>query len=270
MEITVGQRTFQVDGTAPLDIAIPLHFDGPQPNAFGVPDATAQAYQDGPFIGDTRRGGSCNFDEIRLIPHCNGTHTECVGHITDQRIAIYDVWTGGFVPSTLVSIKPELASSTDDTYDPPLAPDDLLITRRSLEEALRHVPPAFLHGLILRTLPNPPEKRFRRYATHPAPFFSIEAIHLINDLNVSHLLVDMPSVDRANDEGKLTVHHLYWHIPRGSHQIESENYSRKTITELIYADDAIPDGPYLLSLNLPPFVADAAPSRPLLYRVSTR
>src|SRR5947199_6913443 len=71
-----------------FDISIPLRFNGPQPNAFGVEPASSTACQYGDLVGDTRRGGSCNFEQITLIPHCNGTHTECVGHITNERISI--------------------------------------------------------------------------------------------------------------------------------------------------------------------------------------
>jgi arylformamidase len=39
------------------------------------------------------------------------------------------------------------------------------------------------------------------------------------------------------------------------------------VTELIYVPDEIPDGYYLLDLQMPPFMTDAAPSRPLLYQV---
>jgi hypothetical protein len=68
----------------------PLDFNGAQPNAYGVERATATACEASDLIGDTRRGGSCNFEQIKFIPHCNGTHTECVGHITDERILIYN------------------------------------------------------------------------------------------------------------------------------------------------------------------------------------
>src|SRR5260221_10710090 len=70
------------------DISIPLRFDGPQPNAYGVEAATAKACEYGKLVGDTRRGGNCNFEQVALIPHCNGTHTECVGHITKERISV--------------------------------------------------------------------------------------------------------------------------------------------------------------------------------------
>jgi arylformamidase len=37
-----------------------------------------------------------------------------------------------------------------------------------------------------------------------------------------------------------------------------------TVTELAFIDDSIADGQYLLNLQVAPFVADAAPSRPIL------
>ncbi len=47
--------------------------------------------QAGEFLGDTRSGGSCNAEVLTLTPHCNGTHTECIGHITDERITLAEV-----------------------------------------------------------------------------------------------------------------------------------------------------------------------------------
>ena len=38
-----------------------------------------------------------------------------------------------------------------------------------------------------------------------------------------------------------------------------------TITEMIFVPDTVEDGLYALSLQVAPFVADAAPSRPLLF-----
>ena len=70
------------------DISIPLYFNGVQPNTYGVDKATSSPYQDGQFIGDTRKGGPCNFETYSFTTHCNGTHTECIGHITNERISI--------------------------------------------------------------------------------------------------------------------------------------------------------------------------------------
>src|SRR5690242_3032424 len=82
-----------------IDLSIPLKFNGEQPNAFGTELATAAACEYGTLVGDTRRGGSCNFEKLSLIPHCNGTHTECVGHITDERMSVRDSLRDALVPA---------------------------------------------------------------------------------------------------------------------------------------------------------------------------
>jgi arylformamidase len=101
----------------------------------------------------------------------------------------------------------------------------------------------------------------------PPPFFSIEAMEYISELNVNHLLVDIPSVDRAFDEGKLTAHHIFWNVPQGSHDVDREKHSVKTITEMIYVLDVVRDGLYLLNLQVAPFAAYASPSRPIIFKV---
>ncbi len=98
-------------------------------------------------------------------------------------------------------------------------------------------------------------------------FFSSEAMAFVASLGVQHLLVDLPSVDRMFDEGWLSTHHLFWNVPQGSPNVDESNYSLKTITEMIYVDDRVSDGEYLLNLQTPSFVADAAPSRPVIYPI---
>ena len=100
------------------------------------------------------------------------------------------------------------------------------------------------------------------------PFFSIEAMEYIVSLNIEHLLIDIPSVDRTFDEGKLTAHHIFWNVKQVSHEVDIINHSLKTITEMIYAPDEINDGNYILNIQIPDFVADAAPSRIMLYKVN--
>ena len=90
-----------------IDLSIPLSFNGPQPNAWGVERATSRPVVAGDLIGDTRRGGSVNFEQYTFIPHCSGTHTECVGHITHDRISIRACLNDILIPALLVSVKPE-------------------------------------------------------------------------------------------------------------------------------------------------------------------
>ncbi|RME00988.1 MAG: hypothetical protein D6814_02455, partial [Calditrichaeota bacterium] len=198
MHIDIAQRRYAVRLDAPLDISIPLRFNGEQPNFFNAPRATAQPFESGSFSGDTRRGGSCNVEMYRLIPHCNGTHTECAGHITHERVSLRNVLQTGFVPATLVTLVPEPARQTSESYEPDLQPQDRVITRRLLQHIWPRLRPGFGIAFILRTHPNDAEKRRRDYSKHPAPFFTLEAMDFLNDRGVEHLLVDFPSIDRAN------------------------------------------------------------------------
>lgn len=260
-----GQR-FDVAWQNPLDISMPLQFDGAQPRFFGAPAARQNPLAAGGFVGDTRQGGSCNVDELRLIPHCNGTHTECIGHIAEARISLHDTLKKAFFLAQLITITPESAGSTSDQYRPALQQQDKVITAAALRQAWHNqIAPA----LVIRTLPNLPAKKFQDYDSKPAPFFSLDAMKLIAASPVQHLLVDLPSLDRGNDDGLMAAHHLYWEVPQGSNRVDPASCSLKTVTEMIYVPDEIADGLYLLNLQCPGFMSDAVPSRPLLFALSS-
>lgn len=265
LQLTIGSRSYQFNPAEWFDISIPLNFNGEQPNHFGVEPAVSQVLKTGGFTGDTRRGGNCNVESYRLIPHCNGTHTECLGHITEERISVHSSLKDSFIPATLITIRPVKASNTADSYRPEKEAEDLLITRNALEEVLMDCPGEFLQGLIIRTLPNDISKKSRFYLENPPPFFSLEAMQYICELRIKHLIVDIPSVDRMFDEGKLSTHHIFWNIPPLSRQATAGARHNQTITEMVYIPNEIPDGHYLANIQIPNFVADAAPSRVLLF-----
>jgi len=261
-EVEIGNKKYNVDFSKGIDISIPLNFKGEQPNTYGVEKATSKPYQDGQFIGDTRKGGPCNFETYSFTPHCNGTHTECIGHITDERIDILSSLNEEMIPSTLISITPK---PTTENYIPNLNAEDLVITKEDLELQLRDVNPEFLKGLIIRTFPNSESKKSRDYMKETPSFFSIDAMKYIVSLGAEHLLVDTPSVDRLLDEGNLSAHNIFWET-KGKEF--NQNTKNKTITEMIFASEEIKDGSYLLNLQIPAFVSDAAPSRPILYKIN--
>jgi len=251
-----------------LSLAITLQFDGPQPNHFAAPVARSAPLQLGDFVGDTSAGGSCNVGQLQLIPHCNGTHTETVSHIVDE-----DVWAGHAAAEPLcvaavISVPITAATNTSEPYRPALADSDHVITAEAIRQALqtlhRHAPTA----LIIRTLPNESDKKQRKYADPPQPaFFTCPAMEVINDLGCRHLLVDLPSVDRMYDDGLLTNHHLFWSVPEGTHRLTPDSRQDKTITEMIFVPESVPDGICLLSVQIPALGGDAAPSRPILIPV---
>ena len=84
---------------------------------------------------------------------------------------------------------------------------------------------------------------------------------------IEHLVVDVPSLDRGNDGGRLLCHRIYWGMAARESGRNDIARPHATVTELAYVPDRLADGPYLLNLQIAPFVADAAPSRPLLYPV---
>ncbi|HSN70749.1 MAG TPA: hypothetical protein VLT59_04540, partial [Steroidobacteraceae bacterium] len=68
----------------------------------------------------------------------------------------------------------------------------------------------------------------------------------------------------ADDGGRLQAHRAWWGLPPGSKNLAAARRSACTVTELAYVPDTAPDGRYLLDLHVPAFLADAAPSRPVL------
>lgn len=268
--IEISGQTFAFDHSEPINISIPLDFNGTQPNAYDVERATSNPCRAGEIIGDTRQGGSVNFEQYKFIPHCNGTHTECVGHITWKRIAVNNCLQQSFMLANLISVLPQKASETKENYAVEINDDDLLITRKALKDSGLKIQDSKFSSLIIRTLPNDEDKLSKTYLKEIPPYFSNEAMDFINEIGVEHLLVDMPSIDRIFDEGKLSNHRHFWNVEQGSFEITEESFINRTITELIYVPNEIKDGGYLLNLQIAPFQTDASPSRPILYKLIER
>jgi kynurenine formamidase len=265
--VVIGEQEFTVDLGAGVDVSIRLDFHGVQPSSFGAPPASADPVTWGQQTFSTEEGASCNVTRVSIIPHCNGTHTESVGHIVDDREYVVDVFRPTMMPCTLVSVQPERAGDVDESYRP--APDraDLLVTASSMASAL-HSAKGFAKGLVVRTLPNPEAKLSRNYEDEPGPFFSLEAMTAILDAGIEHLVVDFPSIDRAQDGGRMENHRRFWSVAIGERRLRGRERLAQTITEFAYIPDELADGRYLLDLQLPPFALDAAPSRPVLYKLN--
>jgi arylformamidase len=274
-EVVVGGRTVRVDLSAGFDISIGVdpHSER-QVRAFSLPPARSVAFEagggEGPrYVGDTRRGGSVNCEVLTLCPHGNGTHTECVGHLTKERIAVPAAVHEPLVPATLLTVEVDTFARSGDGYPGPHEPDERVVSRAALERALGALggpSPGFVRALVLRTAPNPPEKRWFDYSGTWPPYLSAEAARWVAELGVEHLLVDLPSLDREHDGGGLSNHRCFWGLSADGHLAPPEARG-KTVTELVYVDDVILDGLYLVNLQLPSLFLDAAPSRPLLFPV---
>jgi hypothetical protein len=153
------------------------------------------------------------------------------------------------VKALLVSVEPEERAVGEET--------DYVITAAHFEEALRGKE---YEAVLVRTLPNDGDKLSKNYSSTNPPYFEKDIVPLLDQANVKHFLVDLPSVDRENDNGELAFHHAFWGVP------DDPRFDR-TITELIFVPDGAQDGTYLLNLETAPFVNDATPSRPVLFRL---
>lgn len=266
MRFEADGRSFRVDFGKPMSLAIPLDFAGPQPSCFGAPRAASSPLQGGGFTGDTRAGGSCNCEVLTLAPHCNGTHTECVGHVTDERVAVSERVAGGIELARLVTVAPVSASDSAEDSEPRPAPGDRLVTAAALAESAGRIPGPRATALVVRTQAG--GEALRAYeGPAPAPYLSRQAAAWLVASGIETLVLDLPSADRADDGGRLTAHRVFFGLPPGSRDARAAGRPRASITELAWIGADIADGYYLLDLQIPAFVSDAAPSRPLLYPV---
>jgi kynurenine formamidase len=258
LSLEIAGHVYRADAASGCDISIPLRFNEAQLQAYGAPAARAEVYNVGSFAGDVNQGGSCNCQRYHLTPHCNGTHTECVGHITRDAVAVNALAQQGLLLARLITIDP---IATDNNQHA----TNRVISRACLQKTLSGNPAA-ITALIVRTLPNASGKLTRNYDVGSSPaYFEPAALAWLAEVGIEHLLVDVPSVDRMDDGGHLLAHRAFWGMPAGDTEAAHALRPQATITELIYAPEQVADGLYLLSLQVAPFVADAAPSRPLLY-----
>ncbi len=246
---------YHADMSHAIDLSIAVNFDAHSIQAFGAPPANASPLVVDDFIGDVNRGGSCNCDTYTLTPHCNGTHTECVGHITREVMTVNSVAPTSLLFASIISITPEITVTS-------FSSNDMVITRTLLRQKLASS--QRYNAVVIRTLPNG-NKMNTNYNAQPCAYFSEDALAWLANIGVDHLLVDLPSVDRIQDNGLLLAHRAFWGMPHRSTTLSEATRSHATITELIHVPDEVPDGEYLLNLQVAPLMADAAPSRPLLY-----
>jgi arylformamidase len=255
----------EVDLSRPIEIAIDLNFSADQPRHFGAPAAGTRPFAVPGFSGSVAQGASCNCNVITLIPHCNGTHTESVGHLTTEPLDAHRQVPAGLVPALLTTIEPVEAQRTLETTEPTPQPGDKLITRSALEQGWPGMLPFRPLAAVIRTLPNDTDKQRRDYTHSTPPYLSREAAEFLVARGIEHLVVDLPSIDRSYDEGRLTAHRVFFGLPRGARSLALAGRPRSTVTELAYIPTAVADGPYLLEIQVPAIGGDAVPSRPLLY-----
>lgn len=242
----------------------------PTVSAFYLGAATSQPVEAGEFVGDTRRGGSVNCEVLQLHPHGNGTHTEGVGHITNERIPVTQALPAPLMLTVLLDVAPVRLKDVKETYSGKHEGDDLVITARGLEDAWQKAKPFNLSppALLVRACQSFLRNRPALFSGTNPPYFTDQAMGWVRAMGVSHLLTDVPSVDREEDGGEVWAHRIFWDLKERNDVPTGEAKSR-TITELCNIPSELSSGVYLLNLQIPPLQTDAVPSWPLLYETQT-
>lgn len=241
--ITHNNKKYQSDLSKPIDISLAVKIGGVK--AWYVDEPTFEPVKMGDWIGEVKQGGSVNFRNIFFNPHGHGTHTECVGHISAADYSVNNSLKQFHFIAQLVSVKPEEIDG------------DLIITKKTLQPFLEN---NSAEALIVRTLSNTDEKLNKNYSNTNPAFIDEDAMRYIIQQGINHVLLDTPSVDKEQDDGKLLAHHTFWQYPENTNTF-------RTITEMVFIPNEILDGIYLLNLQVAAFENDAAPSRPVVYKL---
>lgn len=240
-------KTFSVNLNEAIDISIPMVGRSTNVNAWYATHPVIEPVVDEDFVISVTNGSSVNFNRIEFIPHAHGTHTECVGHITEDVFSINQHLKQFFFIAEVITVAPGRLE------------DDYVISRKQVEMLLKGKRP---EALVIRTIPNTLEKCAMQYSHTNHPYLAGEAAKYLCDIGVKHLLIDLPSIDKEKDEGRLEAHNAFWNT-QGKVRMEA------TITEFIFVPNSVTDGSYLLNLQIAPFENDASPSKPILYKIET-
>lgn len=237
--IQYSSQKLKINLSEPLDISMPLQMSRKNVIAW---------YQKAPTFKkllSVKKNDPVNFNAIEFNPHAHGTHTECVGHITKEFHSINKNLKQFFFLAEVVTVAPEKVGK------------DFVISKKQIQFVLGNKK---REAIVIRTIPNTKEKLSANYSNTNPPYLLEEAVVYLKEKGIEHLLIDLPSIDREKDEGKLAGHNTFWNT-KGKIRFEA------TITELIFVPNTIKDGKYFLNLQIAPFENDATPSKPILYEV---
>ncbi len=185
--IEYNSRKHKIDLSKPIDISIPVSTKN-HVNAWRIDGPKITPFAAGNWVGNVQQGGDVNFNHIEFNPHSHCTHTETVGHISETVYCIHKELQQYFFLAEVVTIPPESHN------------EDFVITKKQLKFALGNKK---RDAIIIRTLPNLPDKKTTNYSNTNPTFLLEEAAEYLKEKGIKHLLFDMPSVDKEKDGGLL-------------------------------------------------------------------
>ncbi len=203
----------------------------------------------GDWKGSIELGGNMNFFSIDFNPHAHCTHTETAGHISKTRHSINQYFKEPFTLALV--LYPEVTNGK-------VSLDRFM---KAWLEAKEYGGTNGIHLVILKTDCGDANLQ-RNYSHSNWPYLDAEIGNFLRNEGIDHIIIDQPSVDQEEDGGALACHRTFWGAT-------PESSLNRTITELAHIPDYVQPGNYLLNLQVAPIENDAAPSRPLLYNLSS-
>ncbi|GAL73462.1 N-formylkynurenine (aryl-) formamidase [Nonlabens ulvanivorans] len=240
--IQLENEKVSIDLSQPLDISLAIQ-DNAGVGAWYIDQPQIKHVEVDGYVGNVKLGGSTNFNNVHFNPHSHGTHTECIGHITEEFHSVNKALDKTFFKAQIFSIEPDKEG------------EDQVITPQHFQDLKSGV-----EAIIIRTLPNGEQKNSKNYSNTNPPYILEETMIRFRESGIKHILIDLPSVDKEKDDGALLAHKAFWNF-NGDQRLDA------TITELIYVPDTVKDGFYMMDLQIAPLENDAAPSRPILYSI---
>lgn len=247
VQLSFNNLTYKLNSDKPIDISLPLRAGDQNPSCYWAEPVRMETIRSGDFIGSVKEGGSVNYQKLFVTPHGNGTHTECYGHISADGATLNQCLKTFHFIAEVITVSPDRMAS-----------GDLVISVNAVREKLKN---KSVQAIVIRTLPNTDSKKTANYSGTNPPYLHHEAAAYLVELGIQQLLIDLPSVDRESDEGRLSAHKTFWQFPDAIRK-------NCTITELIFVEDTIKDGLYLLNLQITSLEMDASPSKPVLYNLT--
>jgi kynurenine formamidase len=246
----------------PLRVSREVLFKGgtEAPNAFHLTPISSRTVEfEGQFIGDVRRGGSCNVDTLSYVPH-GLTHLETSAHILNPDTN----------PPTVKDIPAEKLSGMALLID---------LSERG-EEAGQKIPWEAVQAKLERnTLPismlaikTVSSLLPQDYDFSGKDFLCLSPVAAkgIHDYKaagsrIDCLILDLPSIDRESDGGKLLAHRGFFGLPdTGFDGVDTE---KRALVELAIFS-GLKEGYYYVTIT-PPLLETNAVSTGIIFRPMT-
>lgn len=218
-------------------------------NAFYLPRISSRTFElEGQFLGDVRRGGSCNVDILKYAAH-GLTHLETSAHILSPDA---NPPTVKDIPlETLSGIVYLIDLSHLGTKQGELVPWEAI--RAKLE---RNRLPISMLALKTRASLLPQDYDFSGKDFLSVAPETAKGIHdyRLTDSRIDCLILDIPSIDPEKDGGKLLAHRNFFGLPAAG--IDVVDTEKRALVELAWFS-GLKEGYYYALITPPRFQTDA-------------